>query len=156
MNVLDSLWTEDDSVFIHEVMRDQRTFLLLAYYFSGTRLGAFLHNGKAEVKGEDGKLDTRVFEGLTWKVSQALYRRYSPRYSIRGLTMSQDVHVYLFPLLDGLAEVVLKIVQRWVKNNKDPEKSVYAFPILVSSRSRSRAQTNTRIDSRFQLTSMVN
>jgi hypothetical protein len=41
VNVLVSLWTEDDSVFIHESMRDQITFLLLAYFFSG--IGAFLH-----------------------------------------------------------------------------------------------------------------
>jgi hypothetical protein len=39
-------------------MRDQITFLLLAYYFSGARIGAFLHNGKAEVKEEGGKLGT--------------------------------------------------------------------------------------------------
>lgn len=64
VNVLVSLWTEDDSVFIHEVMGDQITFLLLAYCFLGARIGAFLHNGKAEVKGEDGKLDTLVFEGI--------------------------------------------------------------------------------------------
>jgi hypothetical protein len=75
VNVLDSLWTEDDSVFIHEVMRDQITFLLLAYCFSGARIGAFLHNGKAEVKGTDGKVDRLMFKGLTWKVRRYPYRR---------------------------------------------------------------------------------
>jgi hypothetical protein len=54
VNVLFSLWMEDDSVFIHEVMRIQVIFLPLAYCFSGARIGAFLRKGKAEVKGKDG------------------------------------------------------------------------------------------------------
>ena len=45
--------------------------------------------------------------------------------------MSQDVHVYLFPLPDGSTEVIVKLVQRWIKKNKDPENSVYALPVLV-------------------------
>jgi hypothetical protein len=49
-------------------MRIQLTFLFLAYYFSGTHVGAFLHNGKAEVKGENGQIDRLVFKELTWKV----------------------------------------------------------------------------------------
>ena len=40
-------------------------FLLLAYYFSRARIGAFLHNDKAEVTQEDGRIDRLVFEGLT-------------------------------------------------------------------------------------------
>ena len=68
MNVLDTLWTEDDSIFIHEAMRIQITFLLLAYCFSGARIGAFLHNGTTEVAGENGQVDKLVFQGLTWKV----------------------------------------------------------------------------------------
>ena len=36
----------------------------------------------------------------------------------------QDVIIYLLFLRDGITEVVLKIVQRWVKNNKNPENSV--------------------------------
>src|SRR5947199_1788197 len=66
---------EGDSVFIHEAMRIQITFLLLAYCFSGARIGAFFHNGKAEVKGEAGQIDRLVFEGLTWKVRRYHYRR---------------------------------------------------------------------------------
>jgi hypothetical protein len=50
VNGLFSLWTEDNSISIHEVMRVQITFLLLAYRLSGARMGAFLHNGKAQVK----------------------------------------------------------------------------------------------------------
>jgi hypothetical protein len=53
INVLFSLWTENDSVFIHEVIRIQITFLPLAYRFSGVRIGAFLNNGMPEVKGKD-------------------------------------------------------------------------------------------------------
>jgi len=49
VGVFVSLWTEDNSVFIHEAMRDQITFLLLVYCFSIARIGAFLHNGKTEV-----------------------------------------------------------------------------------------------------------
>jgi len=56
-------------------MRIQITFLFLAYCFSEARIGAFLHNGKAEVKGEDGQLDRLVFEGLTWRVRRHPYRR---------------------------------------------------------------------------------
>jgi hypothetical protein len=127
MNILDSLWTNDDSIFIHEVMRTQITFLLQAYYFSGARIGAFLHNGTAEVKGKDGQIDRLMFKGLTWKIRRYYYRRDA---AFGGLTVSQDVHVYLFPLRDGSTEVIVKIVQRWTKNNKDPENSVY---ILLSS-----------------------
>ena len=132
VNVLFSLWTEDDFVFIHEVMRIQITFLLLAYYFSEARIGAFLHNGKAEVKGEDGQLDRLVFKGLTWRVRLHPYCRDA----VAGeLTASQGVHVYLFPLPDGSAKVIIKLVQRWTKNNKDPENSVYAFTVLIAPRS---------------------
>lgn len=71
MNVLYNLWTEDDTIFIHEGMRDQLTFLYLAYCGTGARaLGAYLHNGKAEVKRSDGKVDKLVYEGLTWRVRQ--------------------------------------------------------------------------------------
>ena len=45
--------------------------------------------------------------------------------------MSQDVHVYLFPLPDGTTEVILKLVQCWTKNNKDPENFVYVLPVIV-------------------------
>jgi hypothetical protein len=72
VNVLFSLWTEDDTIFIHECMRDQMTFLLLASCFTGARVGASFHNGKAEEKLPDGKVDKFVFEGLTWKVRENL------------------------------------------------------------------------------------
>lgn len=68
VNVLVSLWTEDDPIFIYEGMRLQISFLLLSYCFTGARVGAFLHNGKAEVKRKDGRVDKLVFKGLTWKV----------------------------------------------------------------------------------------
>jgi hypothetical protein len=83
VNVLFTLWTEDDSVFIHECMRVRVTFLLLAYCFTGARIGAFLHNGKAEEKRKDGKVDKLMFEGLTWKVRRNLYRHCCSRRSIR-------------------------------------------------------------------------
>ena len=62
-----SLWTEVDSVFIDETITDEITFLLLAYCFSGTRIRAFLSNGKAEVKRKEWGIDRLVFEGLTWE-----------------------------------------------------------------------------------------
>ena len=40
VGVFVSLWTEDNSVFIHEAMRDQITFWLLVYYFSVAYIGA--------------------------------------------------------------------------------------------------------------------
>ena len=46
----------------------------------------------------------------------------------------------------------MKLVQRWVKNNKDPENTVCAFAVLIAPLS----QTDTGTGSRFQLTSMVN
>jgi hypothetical protein len=131
VDALNTLWTEADSVFIHEMMRVQVTFLLLLYSNSGARLGAFLENGMAAVKRKDGQKDTLMFEGLTWKVRWYPYGHRSPRRLIRRLTISQDVHVYLFPLPDGSTEVILKLVQRWTKNNKDPENSVYVLPVLV-------------------------
>jgi hypothetical protein len=83
VNVLISLWTEDNAVFIHECMRVQMTFLLLAYCFTGARVGAFLHNDKAEVRREDRQVDKLVFERLTWKVSGALPINGCPKRSIR-------------------------------------------------------------------------
>ena len=74
MNVIVTLWTEDDSIFIHECMRVQMTFLILAYCFTGARVGAYLENGVAEVKRPDGKVDKLVFKGLTWKVREKLPR----------------------------------------------------------------------------------
>jgi hypothetical protein len=88
VNVLVSLWTEDDSVFIHEVMRDQITFLFLAYCFSGARIGASLHNGKTEVKGRDGQVDRRVFEGLTCKGKTVPFT--AETLDSGGLTTSQE------------------------------------------------------------------
>jgi hypothetical protein len=93
MDALNTLWTEADSVFIHEMMRVQVTFLLLLYSDSGARLGAFLENGVAAVKRKDGQKDKLMFEGLTWKVKQYPYSHHSPRRSTRGLTtISQDCH----------------------------------------------------------------
>jgi hypothetical protein len=90
-------------------MRIQITFLLLAYCFSGARIGAFLYNGKAEVKGENGQIDRLVFKGLTWKVRRYHYRRDA---ASERLTVSQNVYIYLFPLRDGTTEVIVKLVQR--------------------------------------------
>ena len=129
VDALNTLWTEADSVFIHEMMRVQVTFLLLLYSDSGARLGAFLENGMAAVKRKDGQKDTLMFEGLTWKVRRYPYGHHSPRPSIWRLTISQDVHVYLFPLPDGSTEVILKLVQCWTKNNKDPDNSVYRIEV---------------------------
>jgi hypothetical protein len=70
VNVIFTPWTEDDTIFIHEDMRDQMTFLILSYCFTGARLGAYLHHGKGEVKRPDGKVDKLVFEALIWKVRE--------------------------------------------------------------------------------------
>ena len=70
VNVIVCAWTKDDSVFIHECMRVQMTFLILIYCFSGARIGAFLHNGKTEVEKGEGQTERVVFEGLVWKVRQ--------------------------------------------------------------------------------------
>lgn len=48
-------------------MRSQLTFLTMAYCYSGARIGAFVHNFIGEVKGQDGKMEKVVFQGLTWK-----------------------------------------------------------------------------------------
>ena len=130
-----TLWTEADSVFIHEMMRIQVTFLLLLYYDSGARLGAFLENGMAAVKRKDGQKDTLMFEGLRWKVRRYPYGHRSPRRSIRRLTISQDVHVYLFPLPDGSTEVILK-----GQNTDDPEHTLDA---RQASPRKARKRTNT-------------
>jgi hypothetical protein len=53
-----------------------------------------------------------------------------------GLTVNHDVHIHLFPLRDGITEAIVKLVQRWTKNNKDPENSVYALVILTALDSR--------------------
>jgi hypothetical protein len=56
-----TLWTEDGFIFIHDYMRDQMIFLMLAYCFTGARVGAYLGNGKTEVKLPDGKTDKLQF-----------------------------------------------------------------------------------------------
>ena len=68
VNVLNSMWTEDDSVFIYKCMRVQMSFLFLVYCFTGARVGIFLDNAEAQVQREDGQIDTLVFQGLTWTV----------------------------------------------------------------------------------------
>jgi hypothetical protein len=49
-----------------------------------------------------------------------------------GLRASQDVVSYLFLLPDGSTKVVMKLVQRWAKNDKGPENTVYAFTVLIA------------------------
>lgn len=53
---------EDDFIFSHECMRDQMIFLILAYCFTGARVGAYLDNGETVVKRPDGKTDKLQFE----------------------------------------------------------------------------------------------
>lgn len=75
-NCVTSLWTEPDHVFIHEVMRDQISFIIQAYCYPGARIGAFVHNFAGEVKGKDGKMEEVVFKGLAWKRAPGpLWRR---------------------------------------------------------------------------------
>jgi protein tyrosine phosphatase (PTP) superfamily phosphohydrolase (DUF442 family) len=74
VNILVFLWTEDDLVSIHECMRDQITFLILVYCYSGARIGALLHNGKAEVRRKDDQIDKLAFEGLAWRPRRNHYR----------------------------------------------------------------------------------
>jgi len=74
VNILVFLWTEDDLVSIHECMRDQITFLILVYCYSGARSGALLYNGKAEVRRKDGQIDKLAFEGLAWRLRRNPYR----------------------------------------------------------------------------------
>ncbi|KAI9725430.1 MAG: hypothetical protein M1834_001007, partial [Cirrosporium novae-zelandiae] len=51
-NILVTLWTEDDPLFIHERNRIQLTFALLVYCYSGARIGAFVPDlSKAETRG---------------------------------------------------------------------------------------------------------
>jgi hypothetical protein len=83
-------------------------------------MGAFVHKSTGEVKGENGKTEKVVFKGLTWKASICPGTRLRLK-----LMIPQDVHIYLFPLPDGTAEIIIKLTQRWVKNNKDPENHVY-------------------------------
>jgi hypothetical protein len=70
VNAFATLWTETDSVFIHEMMRDQMTFMVQLYSASGARLGTFLDNGRAEAKQKGGQVDKLILEGLTWKVKR--------------------------------------------------------------------------------------
>ena len=58
---------EDNLIFIREVVRVQITSLLLADCLPGVCAGAFLHNGKAQVKRKDRQMDRLVFGGLTWE-----------------------------------------------------------------------------------------
>jgi hypothetical protein len=67
-----------------------------------------------------------MFKGLTWKVRQYYYRRDA---ASKELIVSQDIYIYLFSR-DDITEVIIKLVQRWTKNNKDPENSVYVLIIL--------------------------
>jgi hypothetical protein len=69
-----------------------------------------------------------MFERLAWKVRMVLL----PLRWWIGLKASQDVVSYLFLLPDGSTEVVMKLVQRWAKNNKDPENALYAFTVLIA------------------------
>jgi hypothetical protein len=81
--------------------------LLLAYYFSGARIKAFLYNDKAEIKGENGQINRLVFKRLTWKIRRYYYRRDA---AFKGLIASQNVYIYLFPFRDNITEVIIKLV----------------------------------------------
>jgi hypothetical protein len=41
------------------------------------------------------------------------------------LMANQDVHFYLSPLPNETPECVVKLVQGWTENNKEPERTVY-------------------------------
>jgi hypothetical protein len=48
-----------------------------------------------------------MFKGLTWEVRRYYYRRDA---TLKGLTVSQNVYIYLFPLRDNTTEVIIKLV----------------------------------------------
>lgn len=51
-NIIVSMWTDDDPVFIHERHRIQMTFAILIYCYSGARIGAFIPDtSKADDRG---------------------------------------------------------------------------------------------------------
>jgi hypothetical protein len=54
------------------------------------------------VKGEDKQLDRLMFKSLMWRVRRHFYRRDT---AAGGLTVNQNVYIYLFSLPDGSAEV---------------------------------------------------
>lgn len=49
-----------------------------------------------------------------------------------GLKASQGIVSYLFLLPDSSTEVIMKLVQRWAKNNKDPETPCTHFTVLIA------------------------
>ncbi|KKA25166.1 hypothetical protein T310_0806 [Rasamsonia emersonii CBS 393.64] len=51
-NIIFSMWTDDDPVFIHKRHRIQMTFAILIYCYSGARIGAFIPDmSKADYQG---------------------------------------------------------------------------------------------------------
>jgi hypothetical protein len=59
-NILVSLWTDDDPMFIHPRYRVQLTFAMLIYCYTGARIGTFIP--------DTSKKDER---GLRYEVLQA-------------------------------------------------------------------------------------
>jgi hypothetical protein len=92
--------------------------------FSGACIGAFLQDGKAEVKGKNGLVNRRAFEGLTWKVRQYHYRQNA---GSGGLTTSQEKSfrgtLLIFEVLDAQLRISSKL-----KRNISDMLSLFRMP----------------------------
>lgn len=51
-NIIVSMWTDDDPVFIHERHRIQMTFAILIYCYSGARIGVFIPIHQKQMIGD--------------------------------------------------------------------------------------------------------
>jgi hypothetical protein len=99
--ILLALWTRSDLKY-HERYKIQFTFLIHTYCWTGARINAFF-------KG-----------GLRYKVG-----RVTDVY-LYCLTLLQDIHLVLRRRAGGHgSELIWKIDQRWVKNNRNPNTVVY-------------------------------
>lgn len=95
--ILLTLWTRDDLIFIHERCRIQFTLILRMYCWTGARLGAFFTGGLRYGVSYPALLDLE-----------------------RTLTL-QDIDLVLQRVDNGGWRLIYQVKQRWIKNNRDPK-----------------------------------
>ena len=103
-----TFWAIDDAQFIHPRNKAQVPFVIAVFCWTGARIGAFFPDQENKDKG-----------GLRYGVISI--ERFKGSFADR----LQDIEVVLIRIPSGGWKVIYRIDQRWVKNNRDPEYTVY-------------------------------
>ena len=109
VNFNTTFWTVDESYFVHPRNKAQIPFIIAVYCWTGARIGAFFPNR-----------DNKDKAGLRYRVGTVC------PLLIHFTEHRQDVEMVLIRVQTGW-KLIYRIDQRWVKNNSDPENTVYVL-----------------------------